>query len=154
MPCSGKSTVGPILAQKLGWDFFDTDQYLREKHKLNFAEAVENGDFHKYELAALKASESERPCVVATGGRTYLDPTNKEYINQHGQTIFIWVSLWRLVFRLNAAEIKKRSFLKWPLSLPLLYWQRNNAYRQDSRIVDGNADIKTVVNDIIFLANR
>ena len=31
MPASGKSTIGKILAKKLGWDFVDLDDLIKDK---------------------------------------------------------------------------------------------------------------------------
>lgn len=160
MACSGKTTVGKLLAEKLGYNFFDTDAYIKENFDIDFRKLISEDPekFHSFELAALVASISKKPCVVSTGGRTYLNKQNKDYINRSGDTIFIRVSPWNLVKRFNSTERSKRAlpFLRLPtwLAVPLVYWQRIGSYLKDSRSVDGNADAKTVADDVFFLVNR
>jgi len=41
MPASGKSTIGKILAKKLGWDFVDLDDLIKEKTGKSYDEILE-----------------------------------------------------------------------------------------------------------------
>lgn len=36
MPGSGKSTIGIILAKRLGYDFVDTDNLISDREKLHY----------------------------------------------------------------------------------------------------------------------
>lgn len=160
MACSGKTTIGKILATKLGWNFFDTDEYIQQHHNIDFRKLISSdpAKFHALEFEALTASRMMRPCVVSTGGRTYLNKENKEYINRAGETVFIKVSLWNLLKRFNRGEQNKRALPFWRMpiwiALPVVYWQRVGFYGMDSRVVEGDRDAKTVADDILFLVNK
>jgi shikimate kinase len=160
MACSGKSTVGKILADKMGYAFFDTDDYIKEKYAINFRELISTDPdrFHSLEYEALIASGSKGDCIVSTGGRTYLNKLNKDYINRNGQAIFIRVSPWNLVKRFNAKERAKRAlpFMRLPtwMVIPFVYWQRIGSYLKDSRSVDGNGDPQSVADDVFFLVSK
>jgi shikimate kinase len=77
LPGSGKSTLGKAVADKLNYDFFDTDnevlQYLNEPIK-NFAsllevyENISDKDYQKYEVIILHRLMNLTNIIVATGG--------------------------------------------------------------------------------------
>jgi shikimate kinase len=68
---AGKSTTGPILAQSLGWDFFDADRYLEQKCGLTvsaiFAELGESR-FREMETEAIAELHAGSNLVLALGG--------------------------------------------------------------------------------------
>ncbi|EDL41252.1 probable gluconokinase isoform X1 [Mus musculus] len=41
---SGKSTVGALLASKLGWKFYDADDYHSEENRIKMAKGVPLSD--------------------------------------------------------------------------------------------------------------
>ena len=71
MPGSGKSSVGEIIARRLGWDFLDTDKYIEKLHGLPLQALIDRvGDqaFGGIEQEAiLKLVIAERT-VISTGG--------------------------------------------------------------------------------------
>ena len=70
MPGAGKSTVGVVLAKKLGYQFIDSDLVIQEKYgKLLHDLIEENGveGFWKIEND-VNASLDTRRSVIATGG--------------------------------------------------------------------------------------
>jgi len=67
---SGKSTVGLLLAERLGYDFTDSDRQIEELHKVTIAELFSGrGEpvFRNLEKQFVE-SISSGPCVVACGG--------------------------------------------------------------------------------------
>ena len=160
MACSGKTTVGKALAEKLHWDLFDTDKYIKDHYNIDFRDLIKKdiSKFHALEMEALIASGTRGNCVVSTGGRTYLNKANKDYINNFGKTIFIKVSVWNIIKRFNQKERSSRALplVRLPiwLAVPLVYWYRHDKYAVDSRMVDGNQEPKIVADDILFLVNK
>ncbi|MDH3734488.1 MAG: shikimate kinase [Gemmatimonadota bacterium] len=66
----GKSTVGPLLAARLGYDFVDLDEYVEEVEGTTVSELFAEGE-RRFREAEARASERllTRPhLVVATGG--------------------------------------------------------------------------------------
>lgn len=68
---AGKSTVGRILAARLGWRFFDTDSLVTAKHQLSVAEIFrQHGEagFRRFEADAVRDALRESACILALGG--------------------------------------------------------------------------------------
>lgn len=100
----GKSTLGRHLAQALGWDFIDLDNYFENKFKttvsLFFAEFGEDG-FRDAERSALYDLKSKTKAVVATGGGAPCFFDNIDFMNEHGVTIYMKTSPEVLAQRLS-----------------------------------------------------
>jgi shikimate kinase len=68
---AGKSTVGKLVAERLGWPFADSDHFIEARARLTIAEI-----FHRDGEAAFRALETEiireltrrEPLVMALGG--------------------------------------------------------------------------------------
>lgn len=68
---SGKSTVGKLLAARLGMDFADTDQYIVEREKMQISDIFsQRGEdcFRELEHAACAELAQRKNTVIATGG--------------------------------------------------------------------------------------
>ena len=70
MPGSGKSTVGVVLAKKLGYRFIDSDLVIQEKcQKLLYQLIEESGEAGFLMLEnEINASIMAKGAVIATGG--------------------------------------------------------------------------------------
>jgi shikimate kinase len=72
---TGKSTVGRLLAQRLGWAYVDTDREIVRRAGKPIGE-IFHGDgedvFRDYELAELRRAARRRRVVVAVGGGAVL----------------------------------------------------------------------------------
>lgn len=105
MPGSGKSTVGPALAQSLGWDFEDLDQRIEKETgssiSLIFEEKGEEY-FRNLETLWLKKASITTPLVMATGGGTVLH--NMEWMLENGWVVWLDTPL---------EEIKNRLAQEW-----------------------------------------
>lgn len=68
--CSGKTTVGRLLAQRTGWDFVDTDEWVRRRAGCSIRDLFELGEerFRELESAALSDLGGRRRTVIAVGG--------------------------------------------------------------------------------------
>ena len=75
---TGKSTVGRLLAQRLGLKYVDTDQMIERRHgpiPRIFEEQGEDG-FREIERAIAHELSTDVGYVISTGGRFMLDPDN------------------------------------------------------------------------------
>ena len=76
---SGKSTVGRLLAQQLGWRFVDLDERIEQQSGLRITaifDRLGEASFREVERAELsralgEASASPVPVVLALGGGTF-----------------------------------------------------------------------------------
>ncbi len=92
---AGKTTTSKRLANKLGWDWLDTDTAIEEQQHKSVEDIFkEFGEerFRALESEMLKQTESRNGIVVSTGGGTPCYNDNMEWMNAHGFTIFIQVS--------------------------------------------------------------
>ncbi len=91
MPGCGKTTVGKILAEKLGFDFLDTDDLIVQKHGA-ITDIFENqGEkvFRDYESAVIKEVSVLQGKVISTGGGAILRQENVDLLKQNGEIYFL-----------------------------------------------------------------
>ncbi|MDB5306610.1 MAG: shikimate kinase [Gemmataceae bacterium] len=91
---TGKSTVGQLLADRLGWAFVDADERIEAAGKTIadiFAAEGEPG-FRDRESAVLADLCSLTRHVVATGGGVILRPGNRELLRKAGFVAWLTAS--------------------------------------------------------------
>lgn len=84
---TGKTTVGRELALKLGREFVDTDDLIEARYgpiSRIFEERGEEG-FRSIERAVAAELGDRMGLVIATGGRTILDPESFEALSKNGR---------------------------------------------------------------------
>ena len=99
---SGKSTVGPELAHRLGWEFVDLDSRIESREQKSvpaiFRERGEQG-FRLAETAALQElmQNLAQSSVVGLGGGAFAQQRNRELL-RNWPTVFLHApvdELWR-----------------------------------------------------------
>ncbi|HRR18131.1 MAG TPA: shikimate kinase [Ignavibacteriales bacterium] len=107
---TGKSTVGPILANSIGYDFFDLDKVIENKTTLNISEIFSKyGEdyFRKIETETLfELVENYKNVVIALGGGTIKIEENFNLIKKTGYIINIYADLDALVERLSRKKTR------------------------------------------------
>jgi shikimate kinase len=148
---AGKSTVGPLLASKLGWTFLDLDHEIEKKHGMPirkiFEERGESG-FRALEYAALQALVSNLNCVVALGGGAFVQQKNRELIQQLGFSVFLDCPLEVLLHRCPVDG--SRPLLLDRQSVESLYHERLPYYLDSDFRVDVSTLSPNEVCDIVF----
>lgn len=101
---SGKSSVGPLLANALNATFIDLDCEIEKNSGLSintiFAEKGEAW-FRRYETEQLFAITSTPKTVIATGGGIVIDPENINFMRKQGIIVNLQVSLEEVLVRTN-----------------------------------------------------
>lgn len=101
---AGKTTVGQVLAQQLGYQFFDTDavieQVAGQPITQLFAEMGETG-FRALEQQVLAELSTYTRLTVATGGGIVTQRQNWSYL-RHGVIVWLDVPIAQLQTRLQA----------------------------------------------------
>ena len=94
MPGAGKSTVGVVLAKRLGCRFVDSDIVIQEKTGLLLHEIIERqglDGFLKVENE-VNASLEEKRSVIATGGSVIYGREAMEHLKAAGMVVYLKLS--------------------------------------------------------------
>ena len=89
---SGKSSVGRILAQRLGWQFVDADDLLVKRAGQTIKEIFEQrGEEHFRDLESAIVRElcEQKNRVIALGGGAILREKNRIAVTESGQMIVL-----------------------------------------------------------------
>ena len=143
MMASGKSTVGPLLADALGYRFLDADAVIREVAGCTIPEIFDRdgeAGFRQLERQVLKQLSQWHSLVVATGGGIVTVPANWGELRQ-GAVVWLDVDAAELLQRLQA-DSGGRPMLETPdpqQRLLELLEERRPLYDQaDLKITAGN----------------
>jgi shikimate kinase len=101
---TGKTTVGRLLAERLGFEFVDTDQSIEQSHgpiPQIFREHGE-GEFRRLERMAAAQLAARTRLVISTGGRLLLDADNAARLQASGHVFCLTASVDTIVARVGA----------------------------------------------------
>lgn len=151
MPGAGKSTVGVVLAKKLGYVFMDSDLVIQSQegkllHEIISEKGVEG--FWKVEEQVNAAIDTDRT-VIATGGSVVHGPRAMEHLHDIGMVVYLKLSLKAIADRLG--DLNERGVtLKEGQDLQGLYEERVPLYEKyaDVTIDCENLQIREVVDAV------
>lgn len=102
---AGKSTVGPLVARRLGWSFIDTDEEVEHSTGQAVSELFTSGGealFRDEESRALVAAlAGSSAVVVSVGGGAVLDPSNRSILCRSGLVVWLRARLETLAERVG-----------------------------------------------------
>ena len=104
---AGKSTVGKILADRLGIQFIDADQEIERAAGCtitDFFEKYGEVEFRKGEERVIKRILAGDPCVLATGGGAFMSQATRLLIKK--MAVSVWL---RESFEVLTKRLEKRS---------------------------------------------
>ena len=113
---SGKSTVGRVLADRMGWSFVDTDQVIEERSGKSIREIFhDDGEaaFRDLESGILAVLRGNAGAVVATGGGIVLREENRRILREDGFVVWLTAdaaTLWTRIER-DASTAERRPAL-------------------------------------------
>lgn len=146
MPGSGKSSVGPELARRLGVPFVELDAEIERVAGTPVREIFErDGEarFRELEAAALVEAAGNDPSVVSCGGGVVLEPANRVTLRATGDVVFLSVPLGVLQSRIRPAA--DRPLIREEGDLERLFEQREALYREfAAHVVDGSGTVEEV----------
>jgi len=103
MPAVGKSTVGVLLAKKLGFAFLDTDILIQTKEKMTLAQIISQKGLERFleieesHLLSLNCSQH----LIATGGSVVYREKAMAQLAQNSTIVYLYVDLDILATRLS-----------------------------------------------------
>jgi len=155
---TGKTTVGRVLADRLGFAFVDTDAVIESRHGAIKSIFVERGEeaFRAIErdLAAELAEQSG--VVISTGGRMMLDPANVTSLSRNGRVFCLVATPEVILERVIADEARiDRPLLSVPdphQTIVELLSERDPEYRRFAQLTTDARSPETIAADIATLA--
>jgi shikimate kinase len=158
---SGKSTIGPILANTLGWNFFDLDKEVENQEGMKVVEIFDKeGEsyFRKVETELLMKLSEKDDAIISLGGGAIASEENFKIIKSSGKIIYLKSSpemaYKRLRFKrdrpafiFEGEEIpSKEQFLE---RINVLLNERKKYYEQADFIIDTDSQTVGKTVDII-----
>lgn len=131
MPGAGKSSVGVLLAKRLGYQFIDTDLLMQGEAHCRLQQIIVH-----HGLAAFKTLEEQvvrklapSRTVVATGGSVVYSDTAMAHLRDIGRLVYLDLPFEELLRRIN--DIDRRGLVIDPgETFADLYARRTPLYRQ------------------------
>lgn len=151
MPGSGKSTVGVVLAKRLGYRFIDSDLVIQEQEgKLLHQLIDELGEAGFLALEnRINASILTSQAVIATGGSAVYGKEAMEHFREMGKIVYLKLPYEELEERLG--DLHERGVVLKPgFTLKDLYEERIPLYEKyaDITLDCSNKSIRQVMEEI------
>ena len=154
--CSGKTTVGSLVADELGWWFSDVDAEIEAAEKMKIAEIFDTrGEktFRQLESEMLhtkvKLVQRGRPMVIALGGGAFTEQSNYELLEENGVTV--WLDCPLETVRARIGEPGNRPLARDPIAMAELYESRRDVYSRADFRIDASTDPASVCSAILKL---
>jgi len=152
MPGSGKSHIGKKLAERLNYNFIDTDIILENEYGIPIKSIIdklgENVFLKKQEEYTISCTNNISDTVISTGGSIIYTDEVMYHLKKNSLIIYLIMPL----------EVIKERMVDSPRSivdskdkdLEKLYEERTFLYNKwSSKIVDANQDSEMIVDNIL-----
>lgn len=143
---AGKTTVGRLLAGRLGVPFVDLDEAFEAMAGQTIRETFETrGEafFRAREAELLRGTAALSDAVIAVGGGTFTFPENRDFIARHGVSLFLDLPFEAIAARLQGKSADRPLFRSLAEARQL--WEsRLPCYRMASRTVGVRGDENAV----------
>ena len=136
---TGKSVAGKIVAEKLGWQFFDTDEIIEEEVEIKISEIfAKKGEpyFRDLETKTIKLLSLLDKAVISCGGGVVLRPENMDELEKKGVIVCLTASPEKILER-TKGNARPLLAVKDPLSkIKELLKAREQYYKRCSLTID------------------
>jgi len=152
---AGKTTIGRILARKLGKRFIDSDHEIEARTGASIPWIFEiegEASFRRREAEVIRDLTAQDGIVLATGGGAVLDPESRNYLKQRGHVIYLRASVASIMLR--TSHDKNRPLLQTAdprRKLEELTAHREPLYREIADLVidTGRPNVQSMVQTIL-----
>ena len=151
MPGAGKSTVGVVLAKRLGYRFIDSDLVIQEHYGKLLRELIEENGVEGFQEVEeeVNATIKCKKSVIATGGSAVYGKKAMQHFRRIGVIVYLKLSLEEIADRLG--DLRDRGVVIRPgQDLKALYEERVPMYEHYADLTvecDGKA-LKEIVMEI------
>lgn len=153
---SGKTTIGRILARKLGKRFVDSDHEIESRTGATIPWIFEiegEQSFRRREADVIRDLTGQEGIVLATGGGVVLNADSRAYLKERGTVVYLRASVGSIIAR--TAHDKNRPLLQTAdprRRLEELSEQREPFYQEVADIVidTGRPNVQSMVQTILM----
>jgi 3-dehydroquinate synthase len=153
---SGKTTIGRILARKLGKRFVDSDHEIESRTGATIPWIFEiegEQSFRRREADVIRDLTAQQGIVLATGGGVVLNAESRAYLKQRGTVVYLRASVGSIIAR--TAHDKNRPLLQTAdprRKLEELSEQREPFYQEVADVVidTGRPNVQSMVQTILM----
>ncbi len=146
MPGSGKSSIGRLIAEKTGREFYDTDDvFVKENGAISdFFDEHGEAVFRDAESGIVKRLGEKNGIVIATGGGAVLREENVNALGQNGLIVFLDRDTERIVPTADRPLGNSRD------AIEKRYRERYPIYCAAADVrVESNSDVETVADGVM-----
>lgn len=136
---TGKTTLGQLLANQLGWAWVDTDNLIEKEAGMAIPEIfATKGEsvFRQMETEALEKLAGVKQHIITTGGGIVLKPRNVELLRQLGWVVGLQASVEAIVKRVGEASSRPLLEDNPEMRIRALLEQRKYAYDFADQTID------------------
>jgi shikimate kinase/3-dehydroquinate synthase len=152
---AGKTTIGRILARKLGMRFVDSDHEIEARTGASIPWIFEiegEPSFRRREAEVIRELTAQQGIVLATGGGAILNPESRAYLKARGTVIYLRANVNSIMTRtghdknrplLQTADPRKR--------IEQLIAQREPFYQDVANVIieTGRPNVQSMVQTIL-----
>ena len=153
---AGKTTVGRLLAKKLGRRFLDSDHEIEARCGVSIPVIFEmegESGFRKRESQVIDELTQQTDLVLATGGGAVLAPENRQHLHERGFVIYLRANPHELWMRTRNDKGRPLLNNQDPRgTLEKLYEVRDPLYRETAHLVidTGKPSVAQLVNTLMM----
>ena len=131
MPGAGKSTIGVVLAKKIGYEFIDSDIVIQNRYKKILQELINEYGTDGFEKIENDENKSLNPqnSVIATGGSAIYGKEAMEHFDSIGTVVYLNLPYEEIEQRLGNLE-ERGVTIKKGQTLKDLYNERTPLYKK------------------------
>ena len=157
MPASGKSTVGVVVAKRLGYDFIDTDLLIQKQENRLLKEIIAdvgNEGFLAIENQVNREVEAER-AVISPGGSVIYCKEAMEHFKEIGTVVYLQVSFETIDARISCAK-NRGVVLKEGQTLHGLYEERTKLFEKyaDYIVSEEGLSLEETIDKVLELFEK
>ena len=164
---SGKSTVGPNAAARLGQPFLDLDRLIGAHAGRSiptiFAEDGEE-HFRDLETEMLHRTIETEDLVVALGGGALVDDDNRTFAKKHGLVVYLEVPVDTILARVSNDDTRRPlleddtgarlSPEQQRIRIEELLTDRRSSYEAAHHTLNADQPVEAVVTDLVQLVTN
>ena len=152
MPAVGKSTVGVVIAKRLGYDFIDTDLLIQKQENRLLKEIIaEDGieGFLKIEDQVNKEVKAERAVISPGGSVIYCEDAMRHY-KEIGTIVYLSAPFETIDSRIRNAK-NRGVMLKEGQTLRMLYEERTKLFEKyaDITVDEYGKDLGETIESVL-----